>query len=211
MIVVLLIMTTYIPKSGKRPNLARDLNKCNNLEEGFVYVRKHFQVNNDSELKDLIFAHLADFEFGVSKHRNIGKLLLICEIGNNISNDLKVYKDVHYEHIFPQKYKPYKENELLSEELKNKYDEFYDSQDKMKYIENIGNATLLYGKINQQFSNITPFEKAEKIKGDSFYRNCCINQKHIDDLCNDSEVWTENLILKRGREMSENIINFLFK
>lgn len=208
-LVLLSIMTTYIPISGKRPNLARDLNKKNTIEEADIYIKNHFEVDNDERLKELLKEHLIKFEFGVPKHRNLAKLLFVCEIGDSIDDTLKESKNVHYEHIFPKKYNMDKDIPNLEEEFKNKYDDFYLNDE--KYIDVLGNATILSAGINKSLSNLSPFEKLEKFKNKEINKNCSINQTHLDFLFSNAKEWSKELILERGEVISDNIISFLFK
>jgi hypothetical protein len=207
-LVLLSAMTTYIPSSGKRPNLARDLIKKDSIEEAIYYFKEHFNTVDIEDIKKIFKGHLINFGFGAAKHRNIAKLLLICEIGDNLKNDLKEYKNIHYEHIFPEKYNTSKTIPHLDHAVKIKYDNFYLSGE--DYIDCLGNATILSSEINTSLSNLSPFEKVEKMKNNAINRNSSINQEHIDFLYKHCEDWDSVLIIKRGEAIAENIIKFLF-
>jgi hypothetical protein len=208
-VVLLSAMTTYIPSSGKRPNLARDLVKKNNIDEALYYFKEHFNMETIDNIKKMFKEHLITFAFGVPKHRNIAKLLLICEIGNEIKNDLKEYKNIHYEHIFPEKYNINKTIPNLNPNIKSRYDNFYlDYGD--EYIDCLGNSTILSSEINTSLSNLSPFEKVEKFKNNSINRNSSVNQQHIDFIYENYDKWDKELIESRGQNIADNIIKFLF-
>lgn len=207
-VVLLTAMTTYIPPSGKRPNLARDLIKKNSIEEAIYYFKEHFNTSDITIIKNLFKEHLIRFGFGAAKHRNIAKLLLICEIGDNIKNDLKEYKNIHYEHIFPERYNTSKQIPNLDLSIKIKYDNFYLNND--DHIDYLGNATILSSEINTSLSNLSPFEKVEKMKNNAINRNSSVNQEHIDFLYDNYADWDDVLIINRGEIIANSIIKFLF-
>jgi hypothetical protein len=218
-LVQLLLMTTYVPKSGKRPNLMRDLIKeKESINDANQYIYKHFFVEDKNQFKTVLRKHLNEFEFGQQKHRGIGKLLLICEASKNITTDLKNYNELTYEHIFPSEYKDSKDNE--HNEIFDKYNEFVITNESSKnnldktmdYTELLGNSTILHGKINSKLSNLSPYEKVIKIQNNTeeeINRNSFLNQEHLSFLENNYSDWGVDLIQNRTESIADIIISFL--
>lgn len=106
-------------------------------------------------------------------------------------------RDLHIEHILPQEWK--------RDDLN--WSEFFTENEAKKYLNSLGNLTLLKGSKNIQASNSNFSDKRDVYKGkyDSKANSFALTR----DITDKYRKWNPKSIEKRQKEMIEEIINYL--
>lgn len=214
-LILISIMISYIPNSGKRPNLARDLHhQIGTIDSGLTYVRNHFDVLDNFQLKNIVKKHLSSFSFGQSKFRKLAELLLVIADVNNWGNQNTISKAdyYNYEHVFPQSYDKTsntKDGITTPSTLEVVFNDFYEDADFSKYVDLLGNGALLNENSNKSLKNSSPYIKLQKLDGINNHVNSWW-PSHAESLRSSNGFWDKDFIEQRSFELAEKICDWLF-
>lgn len=210
-LVLLELMQLYVPEGAKRPNLARDLPGIGGTErDALRFVRNHFGVSSNEELRAELSTFLCRYPIGEPKHRKLAKLMLACADADSrgASVQMHLWGNYDFEHVLPVDIVGVQVEEGLPDEHLELLEEVLDSSDKDKTLNLLGNGALLEGRVNSRNGNASPYRKLQ-LTVDEQHANAWW-PSHLRDLQSSGGRWGNTLITERTKRLVDAMLAWLF-
>lgn len=210
-LVLLELMQLYVPEGAKRPNLARDLPGIGGTErDALRFVRNHFGVVSNEELKTRLTTFLCKYPLGEPKHRKLAKLMLACADADSrgASVQMHLWATYEFEHVLPIDLSGVSVEDGLPDECLELFEEIADSANKDTTLNLLGNGALLEGSVNSRNGNASPYRKLQ-LTIDERHANAWW-PSHLRDLQVSEGKWGNALITERTHRLVESLLAWLF-
>lgn len=206
------IAAQYRPPHDARFNTSRDLPGAVLSSPAAVvqFVKRHFGEASGADFKSALCKFIANAPLGEAKSRALAKILLIVHDIFLGTRDIRIGKNISFEHVFPQKHENLLDDESLPSQVSAGIIEIAElpPAEKNRLINCLGNGALLGPQINSALSNLSPYQKRISQNERPELTNAWW-PSHLRDLQESQGNFNKSYILARSERLAQGIASFL--